>query len=122
MAQLQKKILDGHVETFLLSILEEGPSYGYAITKDLRERSDGLLKLGEGTIYPVLYRMEDRELIEAQWREGKNKRQRKYYRITPKGRKLLAENYSQWEMLVLVMKKLCEGGPQPEHRTLWKGA
>jgi hypothetical protein len=65
--KLNKKSLDGNVETLLLSVLEEGPSYGYAIVQELNSRAEGLLKLGEGTIYPVLHRLEDRQLITSNW-------------------------------------------------------
>ena len=58
-----KKSLDGNVETFLLLILEESPNYGYAIVRELKQKTDGLLRLGEGTVYPVLYRMEERGVL-----------------------------------------------------------
>lgn len=98
--------MDGNVETFILSILDEGPSYGYAIVQDLKTRSEGLLELGEGTVYPVLYRMEKKELITAFWLEAENTRRRKYYRISPKGRAALESNLIQWQQLVAIMNKL----------------
>ena len=106
MVRLSKQALDGNVEALLLAILESGPSYGYAIVKDLNERAEGILKLGEGTIYPVLHRMEDKKLIAAKWRLAQNGRQRKYYRLTPKGRKALAASREQWQRLSAVMAKV----------------
>ncbi|MCK4957913.1 MAG: helix-turn-helix transcriptional regulator, partial [Planctomycetes bacterium] len=53
MKKLRKQTLDGNVETLLLAILQSGPSYGYAIVKELDKRAEGILRLGEGTIYPV---------------------------------------------------------------------
>lgn len=106
--KLNKKSLDGNVETLLLSVLEEGPSYGYAIVQELNKRAEGLLKLGEGTIYPVLHRMEERELITSEWQQAENARQRKYYRLAPKGKLALAENRQQWQMLIKVMKTVVE--------------
>ena len=106
MKVLKKQSLDGNVETMLLSVLESGPSYGYAIVKELNERSEGILKLGEGTIYPVLYRLEDKKLIASKWSLAQNGRQRKYYRLTPKGRKALAANQRQWRILTDVMEKV----------------
>jgi transcriptional regulator len=104
--KLNKKSLDGNVETLLLSILEEGPSYGYAIMQELNKRAEGLLAMGEGTIYPVLHRLEERELIRSEWQLAENARKRKYYRLAPKGRKALAENRRQWQMLTRVMQNV----------------
>ncbi|MHC4458531.1 MAG: PadR family transcriptional regulator [Planctomycetota bacterium] len=106
MAFLSKQMLDGNVETLILAILGAGPSYGYAIVKELNERSEGILRLGEGTIYPVLYRLEEKKLISARWRLAKNDRERKYYRLTTKGRKAFAANLQQWQMLSALMKKV----------------
>lgn len=97
-------MLDGHVDTLLLAVLEAGPSYGYEIVRELNNRAEGLLKLGEGTVYPVLHRMEDRGLIASQWREGRAGRPRKYYKLTPAGRKAMVENRRQWAGLVRVME------------------
>jgi len=106
MKPLRKQTLDGNVETLLLAILEAGPSYGYAIVKELNQRSEGILALGEGTVYPVLYRLEEKKLISARWRLAENGRQRKYYRLVAKGRKALAANLNQWQMLAEVMGKV----------------
>jgi len=106
MRRLRKQTLDGNVETLLLAILEAGPSYGYAIAKELNRRSQGILQLGEGTIYPVLHRLEEKKLISAKWRLAENGRQRKYYRLTAKGRRALAVNRQQWQMLSAVMGKV----------------
>jgi PadR family transcriptional regulator PadR len=105
---LNKKSLDGNVETLLLSVLEEGPSYGYAIVQELNSRAEGLLKLGEGTIYPVLHRLEERELITSEWQLAENARKRKYYRLAPKGKLALAENRQQWQMLTKVMQTVVD--------------
>jgi len=119
MKRLRKQMLDGNVETLVLAILEAGPSYGYAIVKELNERAEGLLQLGEGTIYPVLYRLEEKKLISARWRLAENGRERKYYRLTAKGRKALAANLNQWQMLASVMRKVLDSAenvltePQP---------
>ena len=106
MKRLRKQTLDGNVETLLLAVLESGPSYGYAIVQELNERAKGLISLGEGTIYPVLHRLEDKKLIVGSWRLAKNHRRRKYYRLAPKGRKALSENCLQWQILTSVMKKI----------------
>jgi DNA-binding PadR family transcriptional regulator len=118
MTRLSKQTLDGNVETLLLAILEAGPSYGYAIVKKLNELAEGILQLGEGTIYPVLHRMEEKKLIAARWRLAQNGRQRKYYRLISKGHKALAANRRQWQILSAVMRKVVGSAgklsPQPK--------
>ncbi len=106
MTRLSKQTLDGNVETLILAVLEAGPSYGYAIVKELNDRAEGILQLGEGTIYPVLHRLEEKKLISARWRLAENGRQRKYYRLTAKGHKALAVNRQQWQMLSAAMGKV----------------
>jgi PadR family transcriptional regulator, regulatory protein PadR len=120
--QLNKKSLDGNVETLLLSVLEGGPSYGYAIVQELNKRAEGLLKMGEGTIYPVLHRLEERGLITSEWQQAENARQRKYYRLAPKGSVALAENRQQWQMLTKVMKSVVESTDNLTPRFDLKGA
>jgi PadR family transcriptional regulator, regulatory protein PadR len=120
--KLNKKSLDGNVETLLLSVLEEGTSYGYAIVQELNKRAEGLLKLGEGTIYPVLHRLEERELITSEWQLAENARQRKYYRLAPKGKLALAENRQQWQMLIKVMKTVVESADNLTPKLELKGA
>ncbi len=122
MKKLRKQTLDGNVETLLLAILQSGPNYGYAMVKELNNRAEGILELGEGTVYPVLHRLENKGLISASWFEAENSRERKYYRLTAKGRKALAANRVQWQMLSEVMAKVLgpvgEATPSP----LAKGA
>ena len=114
MKKLRKQTLDGNVETLLLSILESGPSYGYAIVKELNGRADGILKLGEGTIYPVLHRLEEKKLIASKWCTAENNRQRKYYRLTPKGKKAFENNLQQWQMLTELMEKVVQTAENTE--------
>jgi PadR family transcriptional regulator PadR len=103
---LSKSTLDGNVETLLLAVLAEGPSYGYQIVRDLNDRAAGLLSMGEGTVYPVLHRLEDKQLIAGKWEhDGRRGRPRKYYRLTPKGRQQLRSGLSQWAGLVEVIQR-----------------
>lgn len=105
--KLRKRDLDGNVETMLLALLSEGASYGYAIVKSLNQRAEGLLEFGEGTIYPILHRLEERELISARWEQVVSSgRKRKYYHITPKGHKALADNREYWFLLVDAMRRI----------------
>lgn len=106
MKHLKKQTLDGNVETLLLAILQSGSSYGYAIIKELNSRAEGLLEMGEGTIYPVLHRLEGKGLITSYWSDAENNRQRKYYRLSPKGKKALSANYVQWQTMSIVIEKV----------------
>jgi len=122
MVRLRKQTLDGNVETLLLAILEAGPSYGYAITKELNQRCQGILQLGEGTIYPVLHRLEEKKLISARWRLAENGRERKYYRLTTRGRKALVMDRQQWQMLAVVMRRVLNSTKNLSPKPQLKGA
>jgi DNA-binding PadR family transcriptional regulator len=102
-SMLKKQTLDGHVETLLLSILIRRPSYGYRIVRELNELAPDVLKMGEGTVYPVLHRMESRGLLTAQW-ETDEGRPRKYYYVSRKGKKQFAAAFEQWSALQGLME------------------
>lgn len=121
MMRIRKQTLDGNVETLVLAVLENGPSYGYAIVKQLNGRCEGILQLGEGTIYPVLHRLEERQAISSKWSLAENGRQRKYYRLNIRGRKALAENRQQWQMLASVMERVLRLGDDTLHRPQLRG-
>jgi DNA-binding PadR family transcriptional regulator len=102
MAQKRDWLL-GNIEPLLLYLIFEQPMYGYQIIRELETRSHGYFKFKEGTLYPVLHRLEKDGLIGGHWQTLDSGRQRKYYRITNKGRSALAEIRSQWrEFLVAV--------------------
>ncbi len=115
--KLSKKALDGNVETIILSELMKGASYGYALVKAINASHAGLLALGEGTIYPVLYRMEEKGLLRAELRQTPSGRARKYYHVSPKGKKVLEDNLLQWEALTRVMEKIQDGLSGPAEAT-----
>ena len=114
--RLRKQTLDGNVETLILAVLETEPSYGYHIVKELNKRSHGILSLGEGTVYPVLHRLEERKVLSSKQYLAKNGRRRKYYRLTSKGRRSLAGNRQQWQMLVSVMEKVLGSAKYISHK------
>ena len=118
---IKKTILDGNVETMLLAILDRAPSYGYEIVRLLNEQSSGVLSLGEGTVYPVLHRLEKRKLISSFWEKTDSGRPRKYYRLTKSGMKLLTENRQQWTSLVKVMDAFLSPAGNDTSQTLLGG-
>ena len=83
------------METLLLAVLSEGPSYGYQLVQDLNARAPGLLKTGEGTIYPILHRMEREGLLKSRWQEAETGRRRKYYSLTSAGKAQLCDSGRQ---------------------------
>lgn len=80
----------------MLSVLAEGETYGYAIMQRIHDLSDGSIQWSDGTLYPVLHRLEADHLIKASWRMSESGRKRKYYTLTPSGHKALEVEKRQW--------------------------
>ena len=107
--KLDRELLKGATATIVLSMLSECPAHGYELARRVRSRSDGLLALGEGTLYPLLYSLEDKGWVEGRWERGRGKRRRRVYRITPSGRGQLADRADQWYALAGVMELVLGG-------------
>ena len=103
--KIDKELVAASATALLLAILQRGASYGYAIIQEVRELSGGELEWSEGMLYPVLHRMEDQELIESYEERGENGRKRKYYRLRPDGRRALAEERRQWDVVHAALTK-----------------
>lgn len=84
----------------ILSLLEDRARHGYEIAKLIEERSGGVLTFHAASLYPLLYRMEARRLIQGRWVEKAGQRRKRHYSITPAGRKLLAERRSGWNTFI----------------------
>ena len=97
--ELGKDLVAASATPMILAILVEGESYGYAIIKRVAELSSGQLQWTEGMLYPVLHRLEGQRLIAARWGTAENGRRRKYYRLTSRGQKALAEQQQQWQVV-----------------------
>lgn len=80
----------------ILSVLSESPLYGYEIAKRIKALSSDVLAMGEGTLYPLLHRLEQAKLLESFWKEASG-RKRKYYGLTTQGRKVLSEKTQEWK-------------------------
>ena len=91
-----KEQLKGNTETLLLSLLSGKPMYGYQIVKELEKRSNGYFQFKEGTLYPALHRLDKSSLVEGKWREEGTGLPRRYYQLTPKGRKVLEARLTEW--------------------------
>jgi PadR family transcriptional regulator PadR len=96
MEKLDKELIKGSTLTVVLSVLIKKEMYGYELIKTIERETDGAFKLKEGTLYPILHQLEKEGAIAARWEESEGGRKRRYYRITPKGRKLYASKTKEW--------------------------
>lgn len=97
--QFEKELLKGIASIVVLEILSRGKMYGYELSEAVEQRSNGILNLGRGTLYPLLYNLEAKGLVAAEWDETTSKRKRRYYSITDKGKGELAGKKEQWTAL-----------------------
>ncbi len=95
-----RELKKGSTEMLVLSLLEARPRHGYEIGKQIEIGSGGRLHFRVGSLYPILCRLEDRALITGRWVERAGERRRRYYRLTPLGRKALARERTLWREFV----------------------
>lgn len=107
MKEIGKDLIAASLASMVLMILARGESYGYDIIQQLKQRSNGELEIAEGTLYPVLKKMEEKEWILADWKTAENGRNRRYYSISPTGKKQLKEQISQWDFVHELIQQLC---------------
>jgi PadR family transcriptional regulator, regulatory protein PadR len=88
--------LQGTLDLLVLKVLARGPEHGYGITLRVKQISEDALSVEEGSLYPALHRMEQAGWIKPEWKASENNRRAKYYRLTPKGRKRLAQEQEHW--------------------------
>jgi PadR family transcriptional regulator PadR len=100
----------GSAELLILSLLEQQPRHGYDISKLIEARSGGALTFHVTTLYPLLYRLEGRGLVVGRWVEKANQRRRRYYNLTPLGRKILAQQRQSWREFVAAISQVMEPG------------
>ena len=94
--RIPSKIARGSGELAILSLLAEQPCYGFEIARQIGERTNGALKFTLASLYPLLYEMEKRGWVEARWQSNEAGRDRRYYRLTPAGRRQLAPLRQEW--------------------------
>lgn len=101
MGTLKRKtdILQGTLALLVLKTLEQGTMHGWGITLHIQRISNEVLRVEEGSLYPALHRMEQEGWIAAEWGASENNRRARYYRLTPKGRRQLAEEERSWQRL-----------------------
>ena len=100
MPATKSELLQGTLDLLILKTLAAGAKHGYAIASRIQERSDDLLVVEEGSLYPALYRMEEKGWIAAEWGKSENNRRAKFYSLTRAGRKQLEQQVVLWERIV----------------------
>ena len=108
---ISKELRKGSADLLILALLEHRPRHGYEIARLIDERSDGALSYHVASLYPTLYRLDHQGLVEGRWVEKAGQRRRRYYKITPSGRRLLAEQRSVWNGFFLALDRVA--GLQP---------
>jgi PadR family transcriptional regulator PadR len=100
MAPLEKTdLLQGTLDLLILKVVALGPIHGYGISLRIRQISQDVLQVQQGSLYPALHRLEKRGLITADWGESEKGRQAKFYKLSAKGKKQLAEEEETWGRL-----------------------
>ncbi len=97
MNALERELKRGSTEVLILALLEECDRHGYDIARLIDERSNGAISFHTASLYPTLYRMEEKTLIEGRWIEKPGQRRRRYYRLTALGKRALADQRNVWE-------------------------
>lgn len=99
MAKRKGDVLQGTLDMLVLRALELEPMHGWGITERIEQWSESVLQLGQGTLYPALYRLDRQGFIRSEWRMTANRRRARYYSLTASGRRRLGEELAQWRRM-----------------------
>lgn len=102
----QGDLLQGTLDLLILRSLAIGPAHGHTIAHAIEQGSDHVLQVEHGSLYPALYRLEDRGWIASFWGTSENNRRARYYRLTPAGRRQLAAETSRWQQLARAVGRI----------------
>jgi PadR family transcriptional regulator, regulatory protein PadR len=108
---ISRELKRGSTELLVLALLEERQSHGYEIARLIDERSEGSITYHVASLYPTLYRLEDKGLIDGRWVEKAGQRRRRYYRILPAGRQVLASQRGVWESFFVGLNRVVKLRP-----------
>ena len=103
---LDRELKKGSAELLILSLVKDRPRHGYEIGQLIELRSSGVLRFNVASLYPLLYRLEKRGWIRGRWVEKSGQRRRRYYRLTPSGRKILAAQRDGWREFVGAINRI----------------
>jgi transcriptional regulator len=108
MSTAKAELLQGTLDLLILKTLSPGPLHGYSIVQSIQKRSGEVLVVEEGSLYPCLYRMEDKGWIVAEWGKSDNNRRAKFYSLTNRGRKQLEEEIALWRRICRAISLVLE--------------
>ena len=108
---MSKEVLQGTLDLMVLRTLETmGPQHGFGLAKRILQMSEGILELNQGTLYPAVLRLEQRGWIKSRWGTSDNNRKAKFYELTARGRRQIAEEAASWARTVSLMQRFL---PEP---------
>jgi len=99
-------LLQGTLDLLILKALSLGPMHGYGVGQRIMQMAEETLKIEEGSLYPALYRLEEKEWIKSEWGISENNRRARFYKLTPAGRKQLNIEEENWQRFVLAIGKV----------------
>jgi transcriptional regulator len=105
---LDRELKKGSAELMILSLVEARPRHGYEISKLIETRSEGVVRFNVASLYPLLYRLEQRGWIKGRWVEEAGQRRRRFYRLTAEGRRVLATQRDTWREFVAAINRITE--------------
>jgi PadR family transcriptional regulator PadR len=103
---LDRELKKGSAELLILSLVEARPRHGYEIAKLIEQRSDGTVRFKVASLYPLLYRLEQRGWIAGRWVEKSGERRRRFYRLTAEGKRVLAAQRDHWREFVHAIARI----------------
>ena len=109
---IERELKRGSLELIVLHLLSSGEAYGYEIVTKLSERTEGALEVTDGTLYPVLYRLERGGFVTVRWETPQRGVPRKYYRLTPEGTAELSRLSREWTTFAQAMTRLIHESPE----------
>lgn len=104
--RIERELMRGAGPVAVLKLLDRREMYGYELVEALAKQSDGVLAMGQSTLYPLLYNLEAKGFIKSEWRDTPPGRKRRYYRLTRKGKTRLIDQTRQWEAVAGAMQSL----------------
>src|SRR5262245_48995142 len=108
MGKRKPDLPQGTLDMLVLKALSLGPMHGFGIGQRIQQLAENMLKVEEGTLYPALYRIEERGWIKSEWGSSENNRRARFYKLTLAGRKQLQVEESNWEYLSVAVRKILE--------------
>jgi PadR family transcriptional regulator, regulatory protein PadR len=109
-AKQKSDLLQGTLDMLILKALTHGPMHGYGVGQRIMQLAEEMLRVEEGSLYPALYRLEERGWIKSEWGTSENNRSARFYKLTAAGRRQLSVEEETWERFVLVIGKVLQTG------------